>query len=665
MSKKGIKNILLINPFIYNASSQFNKIREFKIPFATKKATVVPLHLATIAGLTPRNINVDIWDEDIHGQIEYTTRFSKKYDIVGVTGYLYHMKRVNFLGKLFLERGVPVVAGGVGVTSAPELYRTNFNVLFIGEAEYTWPKFLQQFESGIYRKEYRQIQKVDMADSPSPRWELSKKDMKNYFTGLVQTSRGCPYNCEFCDVVLLFGQGIRKKSVEQVIEEIRVMEKLGFRSIIFCDDNFYGNHSYTKTLLHEMISLNKSLKYPMSYNVQPSIDIAKDDEILKLCRDANVKNVNIGIETPNKNSLKEVKKLQNANTDIVNDIKKIQSYGLKVNGLMIVGFDNDTTDIFQEQVGFLEESNIINFNIGLLKAVPGTKLWNRLLTEKRVINILSGGKSGIFEIGAASTNISPKNMSTIELLNGYRKMIEELTDWDKFEGRVMRMIKGVNYFPSNRSANSAIPLSEQVKTSIIGLYVYLFRMDRKSRQVANRLMSYLRKEAIPLQSVVIDSILTHMISVLTLPDMLEVLNAQIEGIKGNGLNPVTLQSEYLLSNEFKDKYKDVFPQFYHHIYQGLKDKSYSDTVIAKASFQYLREYGTDFESFKKHQNNFTKICDDMIEEDNLNVSGKVYKEQNNIEDNLKNKSHKRLSKEIMQSVTQELQIYQFLENKNV
>ena len=216
------------------------------------RSAVAPADLTTVAALTPANHQVDIWDEAIHGILKSPSDLRRRYDIIGVGGYSADRERTIEIGRLMRGLGVPVVVGGVGVTGEPERYRDDFDVLFIGEAEYTWPRFIADFESGKYKAEYRQVGRVEMTDSPRPRWETIATDIEYYAWGVVQTTRGCPFDCEFCDVITLFGRKPRHKTVEQVLDEVRDLERMGVVSIMLSDDNVYGDKAYYKPLFREL-----------------------------------------------------------------------------------------------------------------------------------------------------------------------------------------------------------------------------------------------------------------------------------------------------------------------------------------------------------------------------------------------------------------------------
>ena len=203
----------------------------------------------------------------------------------------------------------------------------------------------------------------------------------------MQTTRGCPYDCDFCDVIHLFGRKPRHKPIENVLKEIEALQKLGAKRIFLCDDDFVGDQKWAKQFLRELLPLNNSFPVPMGYTTQATITAAADEELLQLMADCNFFQLHIGIETPNAEGLKEANKLQNLRTDLVESCKKIQAYGIQVRALMIVGFDSDDKTIFDEHIKFIEDAHITGVAINVLKAYPGTPLWMRLQKENRVLDM--------------------------------------------------------------------------------------------------------------------------------------------------------------------------------------------------------------------------------------------------------------------------------------
>ncbi|MCP4395693.1 MAG: B12-binding domain-containing radical SAM protein, partial [bacterium] len=438
--------------------------------------TSPPLSLATIAALTPSDIEVDICDENIE-EID----FEKECDLVGLTAYLMQGPHAFRIAEEFRKRGKPVALGGPITGLNLEGCRGKADVLFVGEAEYTWPKFLDDYRRGSYQPEYVQTEKIDIRDSPVPRMDLLKLD--KYVHAAIQTTRGCPFGCEFCDIVVLFGRKVRSKSVEQVIAELREAVKQPICSIFFTDDNFIGNKRYAKELLLAIIEFNNSTKIPMGYMTQVSINLAQDEELLDLLSKANVSNVFIGIETPRKSSLQEVNKGQNVRTDLLEDVKKIQSYNISVSAGMIVGFDHDDERIFQEQLDFIMEANIPWAMTGILQAVPKTPLYKRLKREQRL-----DLASEYFEVDntALDVNIVPKSMSKERLVQGYTWLVRQLYTHDNYAKRVIGSILNYSQRTERRFAR---PTRWQLKVVLRAVRYYLLTLDRKRRTFFWKIMS--------------------------------------------------------------------------------------------------------------------------------------------------------------------------------
>jgi radical SAM superfamily enzyme YgiQ (UPF0313 family) len=398
-----------------------------RILASLKKRCLFPnLSLPTVAGITPREHEVVLCDENVE-EIDFDT----DADIVGLTGYVVHEKRILDLAREFKRRGKFVVAGGPLASLCPEKLRDKVDVVFVDEAEYTWPQFLRDYEAGSWKSEYNQHEKPSMHDSPLPRFDLLKID--RYRTMTIQFARGCPFNCEFCDIIVMYGRKPRTKTVAQVMAEVVEIHRLGVRNIFVVDDNFIGNKPEAKNLLHALADWQKANGYPIEFLTEVTLNIAQDDELLQLMRRANFATIFIGIESPRAASLKETHKTQNLRENLLDSVHRIQRAGIDVMAGMIVGFDNDDPSIFDEQFHFIQDARIPISMTGMLNAVPKTPLHQRLKEAGRLI-AESVGDQFVF------TNIIPKGMSRVQLYEGYKKLLQRLYGYRNYRRRVMQLL---------------------------------------------------------------------------------------------------------------------------------------------------------------------------------------------------------------------------------
>jgi radical SAM superfamily enzyme YgiQ (UPF0313 family) len=384
------------------------------------------LSLPTVAGLTPPPHEIVLCDENVE-PIDFDT----DADIVGLTGYVVHKRRILELADAFRRRGKRVVAGGPFATLCPEELRGRVDVLFVGEAEYTWPRFLREQEAGRAQAEYHQDDKPSMLDSPRPRFDLLR--VERYRSMAIQFARGCPYNCEFCDIIVMYGRRPRTKSVAQVLAEVEAIHRLGVPNIFVVDDNFIGNKKEAKALLRALAAWQEPRGYPIEFMTEMSLNVAQDDELLDLMRRARFATIFVGIESPRKASLAESNKSQNLREDIVAAVHRIQAAGIEVMAGMIVGFDNDDASIFEEQFRFIQEARIPISMTGMLNAVPKTPLHRRLKAAGRLV-AESVGDQFVF------TNIVPAGMSRHELYEGYRRLLRRLYGYRNYRRRAMGLI---------------------------------------------------------------------------------------------------------------------------------------------------------------------------------------------------------------------------------
>ena len=605
-----MKRVLLISPATESPETEMPQPHAAlaNLNFLDAKAFMTPLALATVAALTPEDVEIDIWDETVRGVIGDSADCGQDYDLVGITGYEAHLERVMKLGQVFRDSEIPVAVGGAGVSAAPERYRNHFDILFVGEAEYIWPQFIADWQDGGYRAEYRQVTRVDVAHSPPPRWDKVAADVRYYLTGGVQTTRGCPFDCEFCDVIYLHGRRPRHKPIDQVLVEVSALERLGVHRIGICDDNFVGDPPYSRRLLKELISLNRSFTRPVEFTTQAALTVAEDDEMLELLADANFAGLVIGLESPNIDSLIETNKPQNVRTDIVPAVKKIHTYGIPVRATMVVGFDHDDTSIFEAQFEFLQQTGIPNPGVNVLQAPVGTKLWIRLHKEGRLIQLgnLKPAMSSTHE-----TNIIPKRMTRVELLSGYATLVARLREWDNFEARVKEMLSQVQRKPLVRARRQSFGLTIRFLT-----FVFL-SLDRRARRTIFHLVVHTRRQAPWLLKTVLRLICQQYLEAVRLPDVLEAIERQIRCETAEGFQLQREQVNLLVPDGFKEPYKAIFPEMYERMWRCLADKTRIPDALIEVIYEFLIRWGVSFLELEDHHRTFLyELCERTIVREN-------------------------------------------------
>jgi len=427
----GRKRVLLINP---KCDSDF--LNTSVMNKALKKTSFFPsLSILTIAALTPEDkFDVRVFDENLGKDLD--EKDVRDADICGLTAFDPNSRRAHHLCRMIKRAGKYVVLGGPYVSQHyKEMNGHLYDSIFIGEAEYTWPRFLGEFLDGKQSDIYIQDEKVDFHDSPIPRWDLCPT--RHFLTGLLQCSRGCPFSCEFCDAIVLYGNRVRTKSVDQIIRELDILYRIGFQSILIGDDNFTADRKFAKNVLRRIIEWRRDKDPLFTIGTQASIDMARDDELLTLMIRAGLRFVYIGIETPNKDTLKRIKKLQNVKSDMEADIEKINSYGINIMSGLIVGFDEDDASVFNRNAEFCDRLGVPVTLTYILSAPLGTPLYRRVQKEKRLV--------GDYTIGELfKSNITPKNMSAEEMDNGFRRMTANIFSDRAFIGRVKKKFKTFN-----------------------------------------------------------------------------------------------------------------------------------------------------------------------------------------------------------------------------
>jgi len=391
-----------------------------------------PLGLMTVAALTPPEIDVALIDENC-----YPVDFDTDADVVAIGCWNVQYRRARELSAEFRRRGKLVVVGGPYASLCPERFEDGaFDVVFNGEVEITWPRFCRDLLAGRPESLYRQEGNIDIRLSPVPRFDLiAPNDYLYYF---AQTTRGCPFQCEFCDIIVTDGRIPRTKSVSQVIAEIEAIAELGGKFVSFSDANYIGNVRYAEELTRALVEFGKAKDFPLSFSAEMTITVVERPQLLELLRQANFTGIFVGIESPNLDSLKETKKRQNIHKPLIESVRKIQSHNLMVIAGMIVGFDSDDTRIFQTQYEFLQEAGIAFTTCGVLTAIEKTPLHARLKNEGRLVPYDSANVLGH---GAADLNFVPKRMTASEVHRGYNWLIRALYSYDGYRGRLTTALR--------------------------------------------------------------------------------------------------------------------------------------------------------------------------------------------------------------------------------
>ena len=403
-------NILLVYPETPDTFWSF----KHALKYIRKRAASPPLGLLTVAALLPQEWGKRLVDLNVSKLRDKDLAWA---DYAFVSGMVIHRDSARGVIARCKKAGLPVVAGGPLFGAEHEQF-TEVDHFVLNEAELTLPRFLADLERGEAKRLYTTDEFADIRTTPAPLWELA--DLKRYASMSIQYSRGCPFQCEFCNVTALFGHRPRTKSADQILAELDSLYARGWRGrLFFVDDNFIGNKKHLKReLLPALIEWQKG-RAGMPFHTEASINLADDDELMQMMVEAGFDLVFIGIETPDEQSLAECCKVQNRNRNLVEDVRRIQHAGLQVQGGFILGFDNDTPSIFQQQIDFIQRSGIVTAMVGLLQAIPGTKLYERLTREGRVHQELSGDNVD------GTTNIIP-TMSIENLREGYEAVLRHI-----------------------------------------------------------------------------------------------------------------------------------------------------------------------------------------------------------------------------------------------
>lgn len=439
--------VLLVNPGYPDTYWSFRHA----LAFEGKRCAFPPLGLLTVSALLPPAWERRLVDMNVERMKSSDIAWA---DLIFATAMLVQKESLGRVVEQCKAQGKRVVIGGPYVTTNAEAVPAADH-LFLGEAETTLPQFVRDLERGQAKRLYQATEKPPLCFAPIPDFALA--DLRRYSAMSVQYSRGCPFHCEFCDITEIYGRVPRTKSSEQMLSELDALRRAGWRGTVFIvDDNFIGNKKSVKRLLPELARWQEEHGCPFTFLTEASVNLAEDEELLSAMRRAGFRRVFLGIETPVEESLRKAGKIQNTRRDLLDSVRRIQSYGLEVMGGFIVGFDTDPEDIFDRQIRFIRESAIPLAMVGLLTALPDTQLWRRLRREGRLLAQSSGNNT------TASLNFVPRR-NPEQLIEGYQSLMRTLYRPEEYYQRSLECLKRVSHsdkaMPVRRLVRGIVPLA--------------------------------------------------------------------------------------------------------------------------------------------------------------------------------------------------------------
>ena len=445
-------NILLVNPEVPDTFWSFRHA----LKFISLKSPFPPLGLLTVAALLPKEWSKRLVDLNIERLHDRDIQWAD-YVFLGGMSVQERSARDIIASCKHLSR--PIVAGGPLFTARPDEF-ADVDHLVLNEAECTLPAFLAVLRRGAADHRYSSSEWADITRTPVPAWELAK--MRKYSSMNVQYSRGCPYDCEFCDITVLNGRIPRTKTANQLLNEFDSLAAQGWTGDLFLvDDNFIGNKALLKReVLPALIRWRNGRKHPFTLNTEATLNLADDEELMDQMVQAGFTHVFVGIESPNEESLHECRKVPNFRRDLLGSVRRLQSKGLQVQGGFILGFDNDPESIFERMIAFIQESGIVTAMVGLLNAPVGSRLFKRMQEEGRLLKTMSGDNTDF------SMNFIPK-MDFTALQNGYRTVLETIYAPKHYYARVRTLLRNYRHRKDVPSGIRLIHLQALAKSAIL------------------------------------------------------------------------------------------------------------------------------------------------------------------------------------------------------
>lgn len=431
----------------------------YALRFIGKKATLPPLGLLTVGAMIPPEYEVSLVDMNVEPLTESAVASA---DMVFTSSMLVQRESHERVVRLCRKHGKTVVAGGPYPSSSYERME-GVDHFVLDEAEATLPQFLEDHRLGRARKVYRDASKPDLSLTPPPRFDLARAS--RYSNMALQYSRGCPHACEFCDIIEMFGRVPRVKTPAQFLREVEALFDYGWRGSLFVvDDNFIGNRGEVKKLLPEIEKFQRARDYPFALFTEATLSLAEDDSLMEMMVAAGFNMVFLGIETPDRCTLQAAGKPHNLRSDMLESVRRIQSKGMEVSGGFIVGFDSDPADIFDRQIRFIQEAAIPTAMVGLLTALPNTRLHRRLQAEGRLTEDSGGNNTHDLRL-----NFVPK-MELPKLIDGYKKVLGEIYKPDRYFERCLAMLRNT---PTHRGSARRVRYTE-LRAFILSLLIQTF-----------------------------------------------------------------------------------------------------------------------------------------------------------------------------------------------
>lgn len=416
--------VLLVSPRTPDTFWSFRHV----LKFVSRRASIPPLGLLTVAAMLPREWSLKLVDLNVRPLDDADLQWA---DYVLLSAMLVQRDSVREVAARCRALGKPIIAGGPLFTTGHDAFPEIPHVV-LGESEELMPQLVADMEAGRVQPVYRAARWPDLTRTPIPRWDLIR--LRDYVTMAVQFSRGCPFDCEFCDIIVMNGRVPRTKTPAQLVAELEALRRQGWRDMVFIvDDNFIGNRRRTRELLEALTVWRRETRTTMGFLTEASVNLADDPELCARMVAAGFKKVFVGIETPSAESLEECRKRQNRG-DLVGAVHRLQQAGLEVMGGFIVGFDNDRPDIFHRQFEFIQRSGVVTAMVGLLTALPKTQLWQRLQREGRLLAESTGNNTD------AVLNFEPR-LNREFLVNGYRELVRRLYEPRHYYARIRTFLR--------------------------------------------------------------------------------------------------------------------------------------------------------------------------------------------------------------------------------